>query len=247
MFDLSGRVALVTGAGQGVGAGIARQLAASGATIAVNDLEEARARETAAALVASGARAEAFAFDVSDFASVDAGVGAIEKGLGPVAILVNNAGVPAGMGMTKFRETNPEDWRPYIDINLYGVMNCCKAAIDGMCERGFGRVITISSGAGVTGVGIGVASYGAGKGGGLSFMRHLALETASSGVTANCVALGLMNNVPEAAVPALAASIPVGRLGTPDEVGAFCVYLASDEASWMTGQTLQLNGGSVTT
>jgi NAD(P)-dependent dehydrogenase (short-subunit alcohol dehydrogenase family) len=247
MFDLSGRVALVTGAGQGVGAGIARQLAASGAAVAVNDLEEARARETAAALVADGARAAAFAFDVADFESVVAGVGEIERELGPLAILVNNAGVPAGMGMTKFRETSPEDWRPYVDTNLYGVMNCCKAVIEGMCERGHGRVITISSGAGVIGTGIGVSAYGAGKGGGLAFMRHLALETASSGVTANCVALGLMNNVPEEAVPMLAASIPVGRLGTPDEVGAFCVYLASDEASWMTGQTLQLNGGSVTT
>jgi NAD(P)-dependent dehydrogenase (short-subunit alcohol dehydrogenase family) len=247
MFDLSGRVALVTGAGQGVGAGIARQLAASGAAVAVNDLEEARARETAAALVADGARAAAFAFDVADFESVAVGVGEIERELGPLAILVNNAGVPAGMGMTKFRETSPEDWRPYVDTNLYGVMNCCKAVIDGMCERGHGRVITISSGAGVIGTGIGVSAYGAGKGGGLAFMRHLALESASSGVTANCVALGLMNNVPEEAVPMLAASIPVGRLGTPDEVGAFCVYLASDEASWMTGQTLQLNGGSVTT
>jgi NAD(P)-dependent dehydrogenase (short-subunit alcohol dehydrogenase family) len=247
MFDLSGRVALVTGAGQGVGAGIARQLAASGAAVAVNDLEEARARETAAALVADGARAAAFAFDVADFESVAVGVGEIERELGPLVILVNNAGVPAGMGMTKFRETSPEDWRPYVDTNLYGVMNCCKAVIDGMCERGHGRVITISSGAGVIGTGIGVSAYGAGKGGGLAFMRHLALESASSGVTANCVALGLMNNVPEEAVPMLAASIPVGRLGTPDEVGAFCVYLASDEASWMTGQTLQLNGGSVTT
>ncbi len=149
--------------------------------------------------------------------------------------------------MTKFRETEPADWGPYIDINLYGVMNCCKAVIDGMCERRFGRVITISSGAGTAGVGIGVSAYGAGKGGGLAFMRSLALEVASDGVTANSLALGLMNNVPEETVPGLAGSVPVGRLGSPDDIASCCVYLASDEASWMTGQTIQLNGGSVTT
>ena len=94
---------------------------------------------------------------------------------------------------------------------------------------------------------IGISTYGAGKGGGISFMRNLALEVARNGVTANCIALGLMNNVPKEALPALAATIPVGRAGDPDEIGACCVYLASAEASWMTGQTLQLNGGSVTT
>ena len=246
MFDLTGRVALVTGAGQGVGAGIARRLAAAGAAVAVNDLDGSRAKATVADVVASGGRAEDFAFDVTDFANVKAGVAEAERALGPISVLVNNAGVPPGMAMAKFSETEPEDWRAYIDINTYGVMNCCKAVIDGMCERGFGRIVTISSGAAVSGTSLGISAYGAGKGGGLGFMRHLAIETARSGVTANSVALGLMNNVPEEALPALAASVPVGRLGSPDDVGSFCVYLASDEAAWMTGQTLQLNGGSIT-
>jgi len=247
MFDLTGRVALVTGAGQGVGAGIARQLARQGAAVAVNDLMAERAQTTVAAISDAGGRASGFAFDVRDYESVSAGVREIEAELGAVDVLVNNAGVPADMGMTKFRETQPADWVPYVDLNLYGVLNCCKAVIDGMCERGFGRVITISSGAGTMGASIGVAAYGAGKGGGLGFMRNLALEVARSGVTANSLALGLMNNVPEEAVPSLAPTVPVGRLGDPDEIGACCVYLASDEAGWMTGQTIQLNGGSVTT
>ena len=247
MFDLEGRVALVTGAGQNVGAGIARALAARGAAVAVNDLVPERAEAVAQEIAAADGRAVAAPFDVADLGAVQAAVATAETRLGPVDVLVNNAGVPAGMGMQRFVETGPEDWKPYLDLNLHGVLHCCKAVVAGMCERGFGRVITISSGAGTSGVGIGVAAYGAGKGGGLSFMRNLALEVAASGVTANSVALGLMNNVPEEAVPALAPTIPVKRLGSPEDVAACCVYLASNEAGWMTGQTIQLNGGSVTT
>ena len=247
MFDLSGRVALVTGAGQNVGAGIARRLAEQGAAVGVNDRVDERASATAAQIEAAGGRAFACAFDVGDWSAVEAGVAAVESALGPIDILVNNAGVPEGMGLTPFRETEPSDWSPYIDVNLYGVMNCCRAVIGGMCERGFGRVITISSGAGTAGTGIGVSAYGAGKGGGTAFVRNLALEVAREGVTANSLALGLMNNVPEEAVPGLAQTVPAGRLGSPDDIAACCIYLASDEAGWMTGQTLQLNGGSVTT
>jgi len=247
MFELDGRVALVTGAGRGVGAGIARQLARQGAAVAVNDLEADRAVAIVGEIVAAGGLAKGFAFDVSDYESVRAGAKEIEAALGPIDVLVNNAGVPVGMGVTKFRETRPSDWIPYIDVNLYGVLNCCKVVIDGMCDRNFGRVITISSGAGTSGVGIGVSAYGAGKGGGIGFMRNLALEVARDGVTANSIALGIMNNVPESALPMVAKTVPVGRGGDPEEIGAFCVYLASNEAGWMTGQTLQLNGGSVTT
>lgn len=247
MFDLGGRVALVTGAGQNVGAGIARELAARGAAVAVNDLVGERAEATASGITDRGGRAASFSFDVVDYSSVQAAVKSIESELGPIDVLVNNAGVPSEMKMGRFQETEPADWAPYVELNLYGVMNCCRAVIDGMCERGFGRLITISSGAGTAGTGIGVAAYGAGKGGGAAFMRNLALEVAGSGVTANSVALGLMNNVPEEALPVLARSVPVGRLGSPEDVAACCLYLASSEAGWMTGQTIQLNGGSVTT
>jgi 3-oxoacyl-[acyl-carrier protein] reductase len=247
MFDLAGRVALVTGAGQGVGSGIARALAARGAAVAVNDLVAERAERVAAEITQSGGRAVAQAFDVCDAASVDAGVAKIAAALGPVDVLVNNAGVPEGMGLTQFRDMPPASWDRFVDLNLYGVLHCTRAVLDGMCERRFGRVITISSGAGQTGLNIGVSLYAAGKGGAISFMRHLALEVARFGVTANSLALGLMGNTQDvASVEALARTVPVGRLGTPEDVGAAVVFLASREASWLTGQTIGLNGGSLT-
>jgi 3-oxoacyl-[acyl-carrier protein] reductase len=246
MFDLSGRVALVTGGGQNQGAGIARALASRGAAVAVNDVVGERA-ETVAKEIARGGRALAAPFDVTDLAAVTAGVARVERELGPVDVLVNNAGVPEGMGVAPFREMDPELWRRYVDLNLYGVVNCCKAVIDGMCARRFGRVITISSGAGQTGLALGVSLYAAGKGGAIAFMRHLALESARFSVTANTLALGLMSNAGGAEVTAaLAKTVPLGRLGTPEDVGAACVYLASNEAGWMTGQTIGLNGGNLT-
>lgn len=248
MFDLSRRTALVTGAGQGVGAGIARQLASAGAAVAVNDLDPGRAAEVAESLVADGHRALAVPFDVADGAAVDAAVTAVEAELGPVDILVNNAGIPASMRPVPFREMAPDEWRPYLDVNAYGVLHCTKAVLDGMCERGWGRVVTISSGAGTMGLGIGVSLYAAGKGAGISFMRHLAVECGPSGVTANTLALGLMER-PQArtVTEGMARHIPARRCGTPDDVGYACVYLASDEAAWMTGQTIELNGGDHTT
>jgi len=141
----------------------------------------------------------------------------------------------------------PSSWDGPIRVNLHGVLNCCKAVIDGMCERHWGRVITISSGAGTAGVRIGVSPYSAGKGGGIAFTRTLALEVARDGVTANTIAIGLMG-VPDPTVTAsLAKGIPVGRTGEPADIAAACVWLASEEAAWVTGQTIQINGGSVTT
>ena len=172
----------------------------------------------------------------------------MEKELGPVDILINNAGVPPGMGVKPFRETTPDEWRPYIELNTYGVMNCCHAVVDGMCERGRGRIVTISSGAGTIGIPLGIAAYGAGKGGGIAFMRHFAMEVAAQGVTANTVAIGLIDNHADPSVTEhMARSVPVGALGQPHDIAAVVLYLASDEAAWMTGQTIQLNGGNVTT
>ena len=241
MFDLTGRVALVTGAGQHVGTGIARALAAQGAIVAVNDIVAERAEAIAAELP----NAVAAVFDVTDLDAVKRGV----ERLGQVDILVNNAGNAGAhrMGLVPFRDMAPEDWRAPIDVNLFGVLHCTHAVINGMVERRWGRVITISSGAGTIGIPIGVSTYGAGKGGAISFMRHLAVENARFGVTANTVALGLMQPGAEDSTAALARQIPVGRTGRPEDVGPLCVYLASEEASWMTGQTIELNGGSVTT
>jgi len=247
MFELKNRVALVTGAGHGVGAGIAAVLAKQGAAVAVNDLYEDRADETAKHIQWDGAPVIAVPFDVTDRAAVGENIDKIEASLGPVDILVNNAGVPIGMDMAPFREMNPENWDKYVDINIYGVLNCTKSVINGMCERGWGRVVTISSGAGQVGLNIGVSLYAAGKGGGISFMRHLALEVAGTGVTANTLSLGLIDTgFDVSTVGRLAKSIPVGRLGLPEEVGAAVAFLASDEASYITGQTIGFNGGSVT-
>jgi len=247
MFDLTGRVALVTGAGQNTGAGIARALAARGAAVAVNDLRAERAEAVVKGIEASGGRAVAAPFDVTCYDETRQGVADAESALGPVGILVNNAGVPAGMRLVPFREQGPDEWRAMVDLNLYGVVHCSRAVVDGMCERSWGRIVTISSGAGQVGLPIGVSLYGAGKGGAIAFMRHLAMELARSGVTANCLALGLMNNAGDTdATRGLAATVPVGRMGTPEDVGAAVVFLSSPEAGWLTGQTIGLNGGAVT-
>jgi 3-oxoacyl-[acyl-carrier protein] reductase len=247
VFDLSDKVALVTGAGQNVGAGIARALAARGAAVAINDLHAERAESVAKEIEGVGGRAVSAPFDVTSLVATQAGVASVKARVGPVDILVNNAGVPDGMGLTRFRDYDPAQWARMIDLNLYGVLHCSRAVADDMCARRWGRIITISSGAGQVGLSIGVSLYGAGKGGAIAFMRHLAIELARDGITANTLCLGLMSNAGDAAATkAIAATVPVGRLGTPDDVGAAVVYLASPEASWITGQTIGLNGGSTT-
>jgi NAD(P)-dependent dehydrogenase (short-subunit alcohol dehydrogenase family) len=242
MFDLSGKVAVVTGAGQNVGAGIARALALQGATVHVNDIVDERAQQTVDQILGAGGSAAAASFDVTDYDAVTDAIASI----GTVDILVNNAGNGGaeGMGLVQFRDSEPAGWMGAINVNLFGVLHCSRAVINGMCERNFGRVITISSGAGITGLRIGVSPYAAGKGGAIAFMRHLAMENARAGVTANCLALGLMQPENSGPVDALAKQIPVGRTGTPDDVGFGCVYLASNEASWITGQTIHLDGGA---
>ena len=246
MFDLSDKTALVTGAGQNVGAGIASALATQGAHVLVNDLLPERAAAVADQIVAAGGSAAPGAFDVTDLDAIQAELAEHP----PINILVNNAGNGGAEQMRPkpFSEMDPTEWDSPIEVNLRGVLNCVHAVINPMVESGWGRIITISSGAGSAGVGIGVAPYSAGKGGGLGFMRSLALENAKLGITANSVAIGLMDQ-PAGGGPYtehLARAIPVKRLGCPADIGAFCVYLASEESSWMTGQTINLNGGSVT-
>ncbi|MCH2186327.1 SDR family oxidoreductase, partial [Myxococcota bacterium] len=178
MFDLEGRVALVTGAGQNVGAGIAECLASRGAAIAVNDLVPERAEKVAESIRTTGAKSHPCPFDVTQAETVAEGVRDIESILGPVDILVNNAGVPPEMGLHSFREMPQAQWDRFIDLNLYGVMHCSRAVLDGMCDRNFGRLITISSGAGQVGLAMGVSLYGAAKSGAIGFMRHIAMEVA---------------------------------------------------------------------
>ncbi|MFF1253729.1 SDR family NAD(P)-dependent oxidoreductase [Pseudarthrobacter sp. NPDC058329] len=251
MFELTDRVALVTGAGQSVGAGIATVLARAGAKVIVNDLHEERAQKVAAEITGEGLSAVASVFDVTDMDSVVGAIRAAEAELGgAVDILVNNAGIAQGNWSGPFRDLEPEQWRLPIDLNIYGSLNTTKAVIDGMCERGWGRVIQISSGSARTGQNIGVSMYATGKSGIEGFMRHLAAEVGQFGVTANILALGHQENLAEFMPPEriqqLLRTIPIGRLGDPFEVGAACAYLASYEAAGLTGQTVDFNGGSQT-
>jgi 3-oxoacyl-[acyl-carrier protein] reductase len=244
-FSATGRTALVTGGGRAIGRGIALALAEAGAAVVVNDFYAERANAVAAEIRATGGKAVGIAADVTDLAAVRAMVASAAKTLGPIEILINNAGIPAdGFVPAKFRDMDPRDWDKFLRLNLYGVLNCVKATVDGMCERRFGRIVTISSEAWRVGSAWGVSLYAAGKAGAIGFTRQLACELGPSGVTANCLSLGEMDNLPMAA--ALAKRYPTERLGRGDDVGAAVVYLVSKEAEWVTGQVLAVNGGLVT-
>ncbi|WP_208028495.1 SDR family NAD(P)-dependent oxidoreductase [Rhabdothermincola sediminis] len=249
MFDLSGRVALITGAGQNLGAEIARVLANNGAAVVVNDLFPDRAGAVASAISAAGGMAIAIEADVTDLEAVGQMVSEAEARLGPVDILVNNAGVPPNPSwdLLPFHQTSPESWRAWIDINLYGVLHCCHATVGGMVERGWGRVVNIVSDAGRTGEGL-LAVYCAAKAGAAGFSRALAKEVAPHGVTVNALALGTLGppgGDPEL-VQRMARRYPVGRIGAPADIAPAVLWLASDEASWVTGQTIPINGGYAT-
>ncbi|MDG2028790.1 MAG: SDR family NAD(P)-dependent oxidoreductase [Acidimicrobiales bacterium] len=244
MFDLTGKTALVTGAGRSVGRGVAQCLAEQGAQVLVNDVDEISAAKTVASITEQGCGAEALIFDVTDLDAVRAATADHD-----IDILVNNAGNGGvgGMVPTPFAQLDPAAWAGPVDVNLYGVMNCCHVVINGMIDRGWGRIITIGSGAGTVGVNIGVTPYSAGKGGSAGFMRSLALEVAGQGITCNSLALSIMRNAGgQDITEKLERSIPVGRLGQPREIGAMCVYLASEEAGFTTGQTIGINGGRFT-
>ena len=246
MFDLTGHVALVTGAGQGMGLGVARALAAQGAKVAVNDYYAERAQQAAAQIREAGGIAIGIGADVTDLASVRAMITDSKNQLGPVDILVHNAGVPVdGIKYAQFAETTAEQWDIYIGLNLRGVMNCVQSVLPGMYEHSWGRIITISSESWRLGVNMGLSLYAASKAGAVGFMRQLSSEIGSRGVTANCISLGIMNNSPHAEATAKKIT-SVGRAGTPEDVGAAVVYFASREAAWVTGQVLPLNGGACT-
>lgn len=241
MFKLKGRTALITGAGQGMGLGIARALGQQGAKLLINDLFLERAAQACESLQAEGLAAEPAAFDVTNYEAVTA---AVEE-LGNIDILVNNAGIPGreGMELRHFIDMTPAEWTPQVDLNLYGTLNCTHALLPGMRDRQWGRIIVVSSDAGRTGTSAGVTLYGACKAAAVHLVRNLSQEVASMGITANAIALGPMNNLPEDISEFAAKGVPVRRLGTPADAGAAVVYLASEESSWVTGQLLPVNGG----
>jgi NAD(P)-dependent dehydrogenase (short-subunit alcohol dehydrogenase family) len=247
--DLAGRRALVSGAGQGVGAAIATALAAAGATVAVNDISIDRAEAQAAIIRHAGGSAFALPFDVTDFAQV---TDAIAEH-GPFEILVNNAGnagVGSWPGMVPFAQTSPDDWMPFLNVNLYGVMHCARAALPGMIAAGWGRVVTIISDAGRVGE-PNMAAYAAAKAGAAGLTRAVSKEVGRYGVTANIVSLGTMRTpLTEASWagddppdPARLRGYAIRRPGLPEDVASLVAYLTSTGASWITGQTIPLNGG----
>jgi acetoacetyl-CoA reductase len=236
-----GRVAIVTGGTRGIGAAIAQALKAAGHSVAANFAgnEEAAARFKAETGIAT------YKWDVGDFDACAAGVAAVEKDLGPVEILVNNAGITRDGFLHKMTR---EQWSAVIRTNLDSLFNMTRPVIEGMRNRGFGRVIVISSINGQKGQ-IGQTNYSAAKAGDIGFVKALALEGAAKGITANVIAPGYIGTEMVRAIDAdilktkILPQIPVGRLGTPEEIARAAVYLASDEASFITGSTLSINGG----
>ena len=248
---VNSRVALVTGAGRNVGQGIAVALAEAGYRVAVNDLDDQRTKQSVDLINDSGGTAVAAPFDVTDPNAVASAVAQVEADLGPIDVVVNNAGIAEGAKTGPFLDSTPHDWHTQIGINMIGSMHVIHAALPGMVERGWGRVIQISSGAGSVGLNIGSSLYAGSKAGIEGFLRHLSWEVGPAGVTVNSLALGLMDNVAASidaghpAMKALLAGMPLGRLGKSSDVGGAVLWLCSEPGSWVTGQTVHLNGGSV--
>jgi len=241
MGGLEDKIAIVTGAGQGIGQAIARKLAAEGATVAVTDLDEASAIQTADALPG----AVAIRADVSDRQAVQAMADRVVQQFGRVDILVNNAGWDKA---SPFVDSDPADWDRAIAINLYGVLHTCKAVLPLMAARGGGAVVNLGSDAGRVGSS-GEAVYSAAKGGVIAFTKSLAREMARHQVRVNCVCPGPTDTALFASFAgpklreALAKAIPFRRLGQPADVANVVAFLASDEASFVTGQTVSVSGG----
>jgi 2-hydroxycyclohexanecarboxyl-CoA dehydrogenase len=247
---MSNRVAIVTGGAQGIGKGIATALAEAGLRVAVTDLNLPAAQQTAKEIRAAGGTAIAVEIDVTRTASVQEAVQAVEAELGPIEVLVNNAGWDDFM---PFLKTTEEFWDKILDINFKGALRLVKAVVPGMMERGFGRVINIGSDAGRVGSSL-EAVYSGAKGGIIAFTKTLAREVAARGVTANTVCPGPTDTPAlrsfaagsgdaEKVIAGMARAVPMKRLGTPEDIGPAVAFLASDGAGFVTGQTLSVSGG----
>jgi NAD(P)-dependent dehydrogenase (short-subunit alcohol dehydrogenase family) len=254
ILDLKGRVALVTGAGQGVGRAVALRFAENGAgAVVVNDFRLERAEAVAAEVEKLGVKAIAAQCDVTDFAAVTAMFERAGKEYGAVDILVNNAGNagpdPSRVARKPFWEQEPRDWEPFLGTNLFGVLNCVRVAGPPMIARKYGKIVTVISDAGRVGEPH-LEIYSGAKAGAAGFMRAVAKDLGRAGITANCVALGATNTPaiaratsdPEA-LKRMLKVYQIKRVGEPEDAANMILFLSSDASSWITGQTIPINGG----
>ncbi len=243
MFDLTGKTALITGATGGIGASIAKVLHRAGATIAISGTRATVLEELKTSL---GERTHVVACNLSDPVDVEKLVPAAEAAMGGIDILVNNAGITKdGLSM----RMKDEDWASVLDVNLTASFRLCRAAMRGMMKRRWGRIVNITSVVGVTG-NAGQANYAASKAAIIGLSKSLAQELASRNITVNCVAPGFIATpmtgiLNDRQKESILASVPTGRLGSPGDVAAATLYLASEEAAYVTGQTLHVNGGMI--
>jgi 3-oxoacyl-[acyl-carrier protein] reductase len=238
------RVSIVTGASQGIGEAIALDLAAEGATVVLVDVQKDKLETVARAIVEGGGRADVHQADVSDAARAQQVAGAVAAAHGRIDHLVNNAGITRDGLLMRMRE---EDWDAVLRVNLKGVFNFSKAVIRAMIGARFGRIVNIASVVGLMG-NAGQANYAASKAGAIAFARSLAREVAARGVTVNCVAPGyiataMTENLPEDVKKAFLEIIPMKKFGLPKDVASAVKFLLSDDASYITGQVISVNGG----
>lgn len=241
MFDLTEKAALITGASGGIGAEIARRLHAAGATVG---LSGTRTEPLAALAAELGGRAHVLPCDLTDSAAVEALPKAAAAAMGQVDILVNNAGITRDQ---LFMRMSDEDWDQVIDVNLTAAFRLCRGVLRGMMKARWGRIVNITSIVGATG-NPGQGNYAAAKAGLIGMSKSLAAEVASRGVTVNCVAPGFIatamtDKLGDEQRARILGQIPAGRMGTPQDIAAAVLYLASPEAGYATGSTLHVNGG----
>jgi 3-oxoacyl-[acyl-carrier protein] reductase len=246
--SLKGKTAIVTGAGQGMGLAVALKLASLGANLAINDVDSSRADTAVKEVASAGGQAISVITDITCKADVTAMVGKVVEAFGSLHILINNAGI---LYPTSVAEMPEEEWDRVIKVNLKGTFLCAQAVLPAMKEAGWGRIVNFSSTAGKNVSTVGGAHYTASKAGVLGFTRHLAKEVAPDGITVNAVCPGLIDTemvratIDDARTQAYAAGFPISRLGQPQEVADLVAFLASDQASYITGASLDINGGDL--
>jgi len=245
MERLKGKVAVVTGAARGIGFAVAKRLLEEGALVAMLDINRGVLDESLKSLGA-GEKARAFECNVADRNNVKSVMAAVELQLGPVDILVNNAGITRD---AMFHKMEDDQWETALQVNLGGVYNCCKAVIDGMRNRKYGKIVNFAS---VSAFGnMGQTNYGAGKAAVIGFTKCLAKESARSNITVNAVAPSYVNTemlhaIPDNVMEKFLTAIPLGRLAEPAEIASVVAFLSSDDSSFVTGECIVISGGSYT-